>query len=313
MSGKNNNDNHQQTQVDQPTAGYVLSQQRQKLELTPEKCAQSLKISVQKLKALEAGDYSVFTSDLFVRGYLKNYAKLVSLPENEVLESYEAHLPELQPEEVVTLSPDAPKKRWWLPYAIGALIILLWVTLYPIMSSSKDSASVDDVLSIDEVVVAEPMTQSEPELPLALEVENVSAVNDSSTPDTEEGVSGIVEPALSQSSAESQEDVPIVVSNVTAAELIKSLKPEPEAPPIEVVPVDDTLFFSFSEDCWIQVTDNGGQVVVSGLQRGGTQLNLVGKAPFNVVLGNARGTTLALNDSPVALANQRILRLTVGG
>jgi len=313
MSGKNNNDNHQQAQADQATAGYVLSKQREALGLSTEKCAQDLKISEYKLKALESGDYSAFASDLFVRGYLKNYAKLVSLSESEVLDSYQAHLPELQSEEVVALSSGAPKKRWWLPYVVGVLIILLWAALYPIMSSNSDSTSVDDVLSIDGVVVAEPATQSESALPLPIEVENIPAVDDSLVADVGESSSGIDDP-LAQASAESQGAVPIVVSNVTAAELIKSLTPEAEEPPVEeVVPADDTLFFSFSEDCWIQVTDSGGQVVVSGLQRGSTQLKLVGKAPFNVVLGNAHGAKLALNDNPVALANQRILRLTVGG
>ena len=53
------------------TVGEMLAQQRQKLGLSTEECAQSLKISEGKLAELETDDYSNYTSEIFVRGHLK--------------------------------------------------------------------------------------------------------------------------------------------------------------------------------------------------------------------------------------------------
>ena len=58
------------------TAGKALSERREKLGLTIEECSEALKISISKMKALEADNDAPFPSDIFLRGYLKNYANL---------------------------------------------------------------------------------------------------------------------------------------------------------------------------------------------------------------------------------------------
>lgn len=47
---------------------------------------------------------------------------------------------------------------------------------------------------------------------------------------------------------------------------------------------------SFSADCWVQVTDANGRVLVSTVKRAGDSLQVAGKAPLELRLGNARGT-----------------------
>lgn len=338
MSVNNKQANESSSVANQPTAGYILSQRREKLGLDVEKCASSLKISPQKLEALEADDYSAFTSDLFVRGYLRNYAKLVELPIDDVLASYQQtqDTSAVPAAEAAAMQLTDKKSLWWLPYLIGISIIALWVFLYQVMALDSGKPTPSDVL-VDEKTV--PVLQSEASEALAnkpavnsleaeaqvpaAEVETGELKETSSLTEGETLPSSEVLPSTEPQSAVSEaagsSTPPIVVNNVTASELIKSIapksEPEPESAPVpaQSAPLEDTLLFAFAEDCWIQVTDSSGRVVMSGLQRGKTKLKLVGKAPFKVVLGNARGTTLALNDAPVALANQRTLRLVVGG
>lgn len=57
----------------------------------------------------------------------------------------------------------------------------------------------------------------------------------------------------------------------------------------------DTLEFSFSEDCWVNVEDATGRVLIAQLKRKGDNLQLFGRAPFNILLGNARAVTLMAN------------------
>ncbi|SDR70876.1 RodZ domain-containing protein [Pseudomonas oryzae] len=56
---------------------------------------------------------------------------------------------------------------------------------------------------------------------------------------------------------------------------------------------------SFSADCWTQVTDANGRVLVSTVKRAGESLQVAGKAPLELRLGNARGAEVRYNGEAV--------------
>lgn len=119
MSNKNNRNN------DLLAAGQALAKRREKLGLDPTECADALKITVSKLTAIETGDKSKFNTELFLKGYLKNYAKLVNISEEEILHLYNV----AQVDDVVDADLDNPKpkvSKWWLPYVAGIMIIVGW-------------------------------------------------------------------------------------------------------------------------------------------------------------------------------------------
>ncbi|MEB0104422.1 DUF4115 domain-containing protein, partial [Pseudomonas sp. CCI3.2] len=55
-------------------------------------------------------------------------------------------------------------------------------------------------------------------------------------------------------------------------------------------------------DCWTQVTDGNGKVLLSGVKRKGENLDVSGKPPFTVRLGFARGVQVTYNGQAVDLA-----------
>jgi cytoskeleton protein RodZ len=55
----------------------------------------------------------------------------------------------------------------------------------------------------------------------------------------------------------------------------------------------------FSADCWTQVTDADGKVLVSALKRSGERIELTGKAPMELRLGFARGAQVSYNGEAV--------------
>ena len=131
MNNNNNSDN------DLLAAGQALQQRREKLGLDVKECADSLKITVNKLAAIESGDKSKFNSELFLKGYLKNYAKLVNVSEEEVMHLYNA---QHHTDTVVDIESEGPEKsasRWWLPYVMGGVIVIGWFVVSDHLESSK--------------------------------------------------------------------------------------------------------------------------------------------------------------------------------
>jgi hypothetical protein len=69
--------------------------------------AQQTRISIGYLKAIEDEDFSKLPGEVFVRGFLKNYARFLGLPEEEVMKRYgELSKPRSAP--VSAPAPDAP-------------------------------------------------------------------------------------------------------------------------------------------------------------------------------------------------------------
>jgi cytoskeleton protein RodZ len=55
------------------------------------------------------------------------------------------------------------------------------------------------------------------------------------------------------------------------------------------------------EESWLEVTDGNGQSLVSSLSPAGSERVVRGRGPLQVVIGNARGVTLLVDDKPVDL------------
>jgi cytoskeleton protein RodZ len=64
----------------------------------------------------------------------------------------------------------------------------------------------------------------------------------------------------------------------------------------------DRLKFAFTDECWVEIKDARGSSIYSDLSESGDSLELVGKPPFHILLGNAPAVTLAFNGERVALS-----------
>ncbi len=76
----------------------------------------------------------------------------------------------------------------------------------------------------------------------------------------------------------------------------------PAAAPVVAGEGQGVVRIQFTANCWTQVTDASGKVLVSALKRTGDSLELTGKAPFEVRLGFARGAQLSYNGQSVDVA-----------
>ncbi|WP_122290600.1 RodZ domain-containing protein, partial [Pseudomonas syringae group genomosp. 3] len=87
-----------------------------------------------------------------------------------------------------------------------------------------------------------------------------------------------------------------------AAPTVPSMPTAPAEQPAPVMAGAGQVTVQFVADCWTQVTDGNGKVLVSGLKRKGDSLDVSGKPPLTLRLGYARGAQVSYNGQPVDVA-----------
>ena len=75
----------------------------------------------------------------------------------------------------------------------------------------------------------------------------------------------------------------------------------------DVLPAPSTegrqqVFFEFSQDCWVKVTDASNEVLAIGIKKSGSTLALTGIAPFEVTLGAPEAVTIQYQDIKIDIS-----------
>ncbi|MCT6698537.1 RodZ domain-containing protein [Rheinheimera sp. 4Y26] len=78
-----------QAQSQQGGVGALLKQSREQRGLTTAEVASQLRLKVSQIEQIEAEQWDPSVSATFIRGYLRAYAKLMKLPEKEILANFE--------------------------------------------------------------------------------------------------------------------------------------------------------------------------------------------------------------------------------
>jgi len=76
-------------QFDMLSAGQMLKEAREKLKLTRAEIAEHIYLRTQVIIDLENDHYSQLGAEVYIRGYLRNYAKIVNLSPETVLMAFE--------------------------------------------------------------------------------------------------------------------------------------------------------------------------------------------------------------------------------
>lgn len=116
-------------------AGALLRAAREAAGLSVEAVAQQLKLSPRQVRALEGDDFAGLPGRTFVRGFVRNYARLLALDAERVLDALPsaAETPTLDAPALHATAPtmgelptaDTPKARWmrWaIPASLAAVV-----------------------------------------------------------------------------------------------------------------------------------------------------------------------------------------------
>ena len=268
--------------------GHRLRLTREELHLSRDEVAHHLHLDVRVVEALESDNYSRLPSAAYVCGYLRSYARLLKLPENEIVQAYSKGQEinaAIVPDNVAII-PD--KKRNPVVLKLLAFILILVLVAAGLMWLAE------------RFKMFESRTSS---VSTSLDLSGINQVDQSS----EDAAQGIQRPKQVQQQIQqynAQTDLP---DNEKITEADGATVPAPVAPVSQAtIPSDlpahsgnsteSNLRMTFSEDSWVEVTDGDGQRQVYKLVSKGSELSVNGPAPYVVLLGNAEGVTVYYKD-----------------
>ncbi|MEI9961472.1 MAG: helix-turn-helix transcriptional regulator [Limisphaerales bacterium] len=146
-----------------PTVAEQLHAAREAQKLTVQKVADATKIRTDHIRALEVGNYNVFSAPVYIRGSVKNYAALLKLDVSQIMASLETELnksekfsePPPLGEESNTLLDRLlyllSKLNWKVGVAIGAVLIVV-VVVWIISAVMRHQQSKDPLAGLQPAV-----------------------------------------------------------------------------------------------------------------------------------------------------------------
>jgi cytoskeleton protein RodZ len=260
--------------------GQALAAERERQGLSRADVAQRLHMSAYQVEAIETGDYTRLPKGTFLRGFVRNYAKVLGLPADALLAMLsEGSAPDKRPGIVVpteSIRFDPLGQRLDNPYVKAVVIAFVLIALgFAAMYWWLFVRPTRGAVAQKTVVVETPMPA-----PAARQVPP---------------------PAVLARVEAAPMATPPAAAEAKKAEAKKVDAPKAEPPKAEPLKVANaapgsTLKFVFKGSSWVEVRDSRGRLLFSRLNSPGSDAEVSGKPPFNVVVGNAPEVQLYYND-----------------
>lgn len=292
-----------------PGPGRLLQIAREEKNLRPEDIAYEIRLTPSQVLALDEDDYSKMPEETYVRGYLRNYARLVGVPENDILMAF-ARL--IRTKDTIPTPVSMPaesetnrKSRlvWLIAVAsIVAVIVLsaVWVLEPydepPLVESSSGSPVVDGKPGFEGVPVG------------------TSTLNLDKSP-VDPGLNVLpVSPAIktkTETHAPEKSEIAVPVESANIAQTIKTNSTSND----QNNTGGGVLLINYSKDSWTDVRDANGRKLLYRTVKAGEKIALAGELPISLFFGFAQGVNVKFNGKAIDIpAHTRgvFARFTVG-
>ncbi|ATA21025.1 cytoskeleton protein RodZ [Gibbsiella quercinecans] len=301
------------------TTGERLRQAREQLGMSQQVVAERLCLKMSTVRDIEEDNISADLASTFVRGYIRSYAKLVHVPEEELLPMLAKQAPlkaaKVAPMQSFSLGKRRKKRDGWLmsfTWLIGFVVVGLTGAWW----WQNHKAQQDEIATMA-VQSSAQLSQGEGQS-VPLNDDNA----DTSTPAADNGSSNVQPSAPDNGAAQApaapaQQPAVVAPSQATIPAPAAPAAPELAAPVAESGAAADlnALVMDFSADCWLQVSDASGKTLFSGIQKSGGKLSLNGTAPYKLTIGAPAAVQIQYQGKPVDLSrfikSNRVARLTV--
>lgn len=252
--------------------GRILAEERERQGLSRTEVAQRLHMSAGQIESIESGDYSRLPRGPFLRGFVRNYGRMLGLDADALLSRLAQVAPRAPAPDIVVPSQnirfDPLGERLASPYVkAGVLAVVVvamafaamywWLFIRPTPPATQSKKAAERPAAEaprggpPQQIAAAPMSAPEPVPPSPA-------------------------PTVSE-----------------PAEPAKAQPPKAESARGEAAKADArraglrTLRLRFKAESWVEVRDAQGTVLFSRLNARGSEAEVAGRPPLSVVVGNA--------------------------
>ncbi|MEB5707186.1 cytoskeleton protein RodZ [Pantoea anthophila] len=322
------------------STGDRLRLAREQMGLSQQNVAERLCLKLSTVRDIEEDKSPADLASTFLRGYIRSYARLVHIPEEELLPMMAKQTPvraaKIEPMQSFSLGKRRKKRDGWL-------MIFTWLVVFVVIGLTgawwwqNHKASQDDLVPMTDqngssgdsgqsIPLGE--TSGDSAAPAAPDESNTAASDDSatSTPaNSAPAASTTTTPATTQTDSSNA-----VVSPSQAPQDTTSAAPATTNPATSTTPQmpvgaaavsepaadPNAVVMNFTADCWLEVSDATGKKLFSGIQRSGGKLSLAGTPPYRLKIGAPSAVQVQYQNQPVDLSrfirNNQVARLTLG-
>ncbi len=277
------------------TLGQMLAGERERQGLSRADAAQRLHMSAYQVEALETGDYSRLPKGTFLRGFVRNYAKVLGIPVETVMPMLTEDAPrDGRPGIVVptqNIRFDPLGDRLQSPYVKAATLAVVvvsiafaamywWVAVRPSLHASAHKNA--DPVAVDQA------TATPTPAPAAIPVAAVTTPVPAPEP---------VAPPKQEAPKPEPKKVDPPKAEPKKAEQKKADPPKVAVAAASPPATDGSVVkFRFHGESWVEIRDVRGKLLFSKLNAAGSEAEVTGKPPFNVIIGNAPEVKVFYND-----------------
>ena len=311
-----------------PSAGAQLRAAREAAQLTVDDVAHQLKLARRQVLAIENDDFDLLPGPTFVRGFIRNYARLLRIDAEPVLEAGNLIAPSTAPmQQLAPTMGELPLEtgsglawtRWLIPSGL-ALVLIAGIAYYEFFGVPTSNKKPHKEMA--EAVVAAPATSPEP------------AAQPSAEPAAQPpGAPGVQPPNIQPPNAAAVQAPSAAVIQPPGAPAIRppnvvaaqppsqpAANPSPQAAPgpqptgsgQNAAATTGRIDLEFAAPSWVEVRDARGEILVSRTLS--AKETLTGVLPLTLRIGNAGAVRLQFDGNPVDLAPHtrlEIARLTL--
>ncbi|MDP3540469.1 MAG: DUF4115 domain-containing protein [Azonexus sp.] len=275
----------------QASVGELLAEARKARGLTVIDVAQTLKLGTRQVEALENGDWQGLPGQTFVRGFVRNYARMVQIDSAPLMVLLDGVLekpvnclavPDIRPTSMPVTGGSAIR-RDRVVVLTGAGLVVLAALAYFLMPNDLSALRESTQGLLDSLARKEEPAPA-PVIPPATPAEPVFPPG--ATPQQVMNPQAVVPGEMPPAAATPDASVPKTLVSQKSTQ-------DANAPQMR---------FVFEKESWLEVRDRDNKLVFSQRLAAGTEQVLSGEGPLSLVIGYAPGVRLFWHGQSVDLA-----------
>lgn len=310
------------------TTGERLRQAREQLGLSHQAVAERLCLKVSTIRQIEEETTPADLAPTFLRGYIRSYAKLVHVPEDELSSMIGKQAPIKVPKvasmQGFSLGKSRKKRDGWL-MGFTWLVVFVVIGLTGAWWWQNHQAQQQEIATMADQSTAQLNQDNGQGQSIALNTgdnPNSAPIESAPAQGTAPADAATSQPAnsvpLDTSAAanapvSNTEPAPVAVS--PSQPVAQNGLPTGNADPATPAADAETVAMTFKSDCWLQIDDASGKTLFSGMKKGGETLDVKGTAPYKLKIGAPAAVEIQYQGKPVDLSrfikSSRVARLTL--